>query len=133
MFASHDSYSKETEFSDTIRYEAKVSLTNGSGVITYIPDKGHNLQEQSVAFVLGRHVKALSGVRYHFVSGAFYCFVIYKLRRSSSKYSVKCHKLRVLYAKKKKVVKHVVEKEPRYGNPLISQLVSVVMQRGKKN
>ena len=52
-----------------IRKVAKVRLTNGNEVISYIPDEGHNLQEHSIVLVRGGRVKDLPGVRYHIVRG----------------------------------------------------------------
>ena len=52
-----------------IRKVAKVRLTNGSEVISYIPDEGHSLQEHSIVLVRGGRVKDLPGVRYHIVRG----------------------------------------------------------------
>ena len=52
-----------------MRKVAKVRLTNGSEVIAYIPDEGHNLQEHSIVMIRGGRVKDLPGVRYHIVRG----------------------------------------------------------------
>src|SRR3990172_1983383 len=52
-----------------LRKVAKVRLTNGTEVIAYIPDEGHNLQEHSIVLVRGGRVKDLPGVRYHIVRG----------------------------------------------------------------
>ena len=72
-----------------IRKVAKVRLTNGSEVISYIPDEGHNLQEHSIVLVRGGRVKDLPGVRYHIVRGALDATGVEKRRRSRSKYGVK--------------------------------------------
>src|SRR5213082_691594 len=53
-----------------LRKVAKVRLTNGFEVITYIGGEGHNLQEHSVVLIRGGRVKDLPGVRYHMVRGA---------------------------------------------------------------
>ena len=53
-----------------MRKVAKVRLTNGYEVISYIGGEGHNLQEHSVVLVRGGRVKDLPGVRYHIVRGA---------------------------------------------------------------
>ncbi|MDR3228930.1 MAG: 30S ribosomal protein S12 [Puniceicoccales bacterium] len=71
------------------RKVAKVRLTNGQEVITYIPDEGHKLQEHSVVLVRGGRVKDLPGVRYHIVRGPLDCQGVEKRRRSRSKYGVK--------------------------------------------
>ncbi len=72
-----------------IRKVAKVRLTNGYEVISYIPDEGHNLQEHSVVLIRGGRVKDLPGVRYHTVRGTLDCMGVEKRRRSRSKYGVK--------------------------------------------
>jgi len=72
-----------------IRKVAKVRLTSGYEVITYIPDEGHNLQEHSVVLVRGGRVKDLPGVRYHVVRGTLDCSGVDKRRRSRSKYGVR--------------------------------------------
>jgi len=72
-----------------IRKVAKVRLTNGSEIISYIPDEGHNLQEHSIVLVRGGRVKDLPGVRYHIVRGTLDALGVEKRRRSRSKYGVK--------------------------------------------
>ena len=52
-----------------LRKVAKVRLTNGYEVVTYIPGEGHNLQEHSVVLLRGGRVKDLPGVRYHIIRG----------------------------------------------------------------
>ncbi len=71
------------------RKVAKVRLTSGVEVISYIPDEGHKLQEHSVVLVRGGRVKDLPGVRYHIVRGPLDCAGVEKRRRSRSKYGVK--------------------------------------------
>jgi small subunit ribosomal protein S12 len=71
------------------RKVTKVRLTNGSEVIAYIPDEGHNLQEHSIVLVRGGRVPDLPGVRYHVVRGALDARGVEKRRRSRSKYGVK--------------------------------------------
>jgi len=53
-----------------LRKVAKVRLTSGYEVISYIPGEGHNLQEHSIVLVRGGRVKDLPGVKYHIVRGA---------------------------------------------------------------
>jgi small subunit ribosomal protein S12 len=72
-----------------IRKVAKVRLTNGNEVISYIPDEGHSLQEHSIVLVRGGRVKDLPGVRYHIVRGTLDATGVEKRRRSRSKYGVK--------------------------------------------
>jgi small subunit ribosomal protein S12 len=52
-----------------LRKVAKVRLTNGFEVVSYIPGEGHNLQEHSVVMIRGGRVKDLPGVRYHIIRG----------------------------------------------------------------
>ena len=53
-----------------LRKVARVRLTNGMEVTTYIPGEGHNLQEHSIVLVRGGRVRDLPGVRYHIIRGA---------------------------------------------------------------
>ena len=71
-----------------VRKVTKVRLTNGSEVIAYIPDEGHNLQEHSIVLVRGGCVPDLPGVRYHVVRGTLDAQGVEKRRRSRSKYGV---------------------------------------------
>ena len=72
-----------------LRKVARVRLSNGHEVISYIPGEGHNLQEHSVVLIRGGRVKDLNGVRYHIVRGTLDCQGVEKRRRSRSKYGVK--------------------------------------------
>ena len=72
-----------------LRKVAKVRLTNGFEVISYIGGEGHNLQEHSVVLIRGGRVKDLPGVRYHIVRGALDCLGVDKRRQGRSKYGAK--------------------------------------------
>jgi len=72
-----------------IRKVAKVRLTSGFEVISYIPGEGHNLQEHSVVLIRGGRVKDLPGVRYHIVRGSLDTAGVAKRRQSRSKYGAK--------------------------------------------
>lgn len=72
-----------------LRKVARVRLTNGIEVTSYIPGVGHNLQEHSVVLVRGGRVKDLPGVRYHIVRGALDCGGVEGRRRSRSKYGAR--------------------------------------------
>lgn len=72
-----------------LRKAARVRLTNGYEVTTYIPGEGHNLQEHSVVLVRGGRVKDLPGVRYHVVRGALDTAGVDKRRQGRSKYGAK--------------------------------------------
>lgn len=71
------------------RKVARVRLTNGVEVTSYIPGEGHNLQEHSVVMIRGGRVKDLPGVRYHIVRGSYDTQGIDKRRQSRSKYGTK--------------------------------------------
>ena len=75
-----------------LRKVARVRLTNGMEVTTYIPGVGHNLQENSIVLVRGGRVKDLPGVRYHLVRGALDAVGVQNRRQSRSKYGAKQQK-----------------------------------------
>ena len=72
-----------------LRKVARVRLTNGIEVTTYIPGVGHNLQEHSIVLIRGGRVKDLPGVRYHVVRGTLDAVGVDGRRRSRSKYGTK--------------------------------------------
>lgn len=72
-----------------LRKVARVRLTNGMEVTTYIPGEGHNLQEHSIVLVRGGRVKDLPGVRYHIVRGTLDAAGVQNRRRGRSKYGAK--------------------------------------------
>ena len=72
-----------------LRKVARVRLTNGIEVTTYIPGVGHNLQEHSIVLIRGGRVKDLPGVRYHVVRGALDTAGVANRRQSRSKYGAK--------------------------------------------
>jgi small subunit ribosomal protein S12 len=75
-----------------LRKVAKVRLTNGFEVISYIGGEGHNLQEHSVVLVRGGRVKDLPGVRFHIVRGSLDLQGVKDRKQSLSKYRAKKHK-----------------------------------------
>ena len=72
-----------------LRKVAKVRLTNGFEVVSYIPGEGHNLQEHSVVLIRGGRVKDLPGVRYHILRGVLDTQGIAKRRKRRSLYGAK--------------------------------------------
>jgi small subunit ribosomal protein S12 len=72
-----------------LRKVAKVRLTNGFEVISYIGGEGHNLQEHSVVLLRGGRVKDLPGVRYHMVRGALDTQGVKDRKQARSKYGSK--------------------------------------------
>jgi len=75
-----------------LRKVAKVRLTNGFEVISYIGGEGHNLQEHSVVLVRGGRVKDLPGVRYNIVRGALDAGGVKDRKQGRSKYGAKAPK-----------------------------------------
>jgi small subunit ribosomal protein S12 len=72
-----------------LRKVARVRLTNGIEVTTYIPDVGHNLQEHSIVLIRGGRVKDLPGVRYHVVRGSLDAVGVDGRKNGRSKYGTK--------------------------------------------
>lgn len=72
-----------------LRKVARVRLTNGMEVTSYIPGEGHNLQEHSVVLIRGGRVKDLPGVRYHIIRGTLDAMGVTDRRQGRSKYGAK--------------------------------------------
>ena len=72
-----------------LRKVARVRLTNGIEVTTYIPGIGHNLQEHSIVLIRGGRVKDLPGVRYNVVRGTLDAVGVANRKQSRSKYGAK--------------------------------------------
>ena len=72
-----------------LRKVARVRLTNGIEVTTYIPGIGHNLQEHSIVLIRGGRVKDLPGVRYHVVRGSLDSVGVANRKQGRSKYGAK--------------------------------------------
>src|SRR5262245_53205 len=72
-----------------LRKVARVRLTNGMEVTTYIPGEGHNLQEHSVVLIRGGRVKDLPGVRYHIIRGTLDTAGVNNRRQGRSKYGAR--------------------------------------------
>ena len=72
-----------------LRKVARVRLTNGFEVTSYIPGEGHNLQEHSVVMIRGGRVKDLPGVRYHIIRGVLDTQGVADRRQRRSKYGAK--------------------------------------------
>ncbi|MCY4031332.1 MAG: 30S ribosomal protein S12 [Hyphomicrobiales bacterium] len=72
-----------------LRKVARVRLTNGYEVTSYIPGEGHNLQEHSVVLIRGGRVKDLPGVRYHIIRGTLDTQGVKDRKQRRSKYGAK--------------------------------------------
>jgi len=75
-----------------LRKVARVRLTNGMEVTSYIPGVGHNLQEHSIVMIRGGRVKDLPGIRYHIIRGSLDTAGVANRRQSRSKYGAKAPK-----------------------------------------
>lgn len=84
-----------------LRKVARVRLTNGIEITTYIPGEGHSLQEHNIVLVRGGRVKDLPGVRYHIIRGTLDCGGVEKRNQSRSKYGTKRPKKGAAAASKK--------------------------------
>jgi len=76
-----------------LRKVARVRLTNGIEVTSYIPGVGHNLQEHSIVLIRGGRVKDLPGIRYHIVRGTLDTMGVDGRRQGRSKYGAKRPKI----------------------------------------
>jgi small subunit ribosomal protein S12 len=72
-----------------LRKVARVRLTNGIEVTTYIPGIGHNLQEHAIVLIRGGRVKDLPGVRYHIIRGTLDTMGVQNRQQARSKYGAK--------------------------------------------
>src|SRR5213082_1832643 len=72
-----------------LRKVARVRLTNGMEVTSYIPGEGHNLQEHSVVLIRGGRVKDLTGIRYHIIRGTLDSVGVAGRKQGRSKYGAK--------------------------------------------
>ena len=84
-----------------LRKVARVRLTNGSEVSSYIGGEGHNLQEHSVVLIRGGRVKDLPGVRYHIVRGSLDTAGVEGRKQQRSKYGTKRPKAGAVAAQEK--------------------------------
>jgi small subunit ribosomal protein S12 len=101
-----------------LRKVAKVRLTNGFEIISYIGGEGHNLQEHSVVLVRGGRVKDLPGVRYHIVRGSLDLQGVKDRKQSRSKYGAKLL-LEVRPTSRKRVSANWIVKKPKSARTLI--------------
>ena len=115
-----------------LRKVARIRLTNGFEVTSYIPGEGHNLQEHSVVMIRGGRVKDLPGVRYHIIRGTLDTqgvqidvnAVPSMVRRDLSRgFSM---------SRRRKAVKRELIPDPRYRDVIISKFSNSLMQHGRK-
>ena len=121
-----------------LRKVARVRLTNGIEVTTYIPGVGHNLQEHSIVLIRGGRVKDLPGVRYHVVRGTLDTAGVANRKQSRSKYGAKRPKgpqrSRIRYATQTQSAEpREILPDPVYNSTLAEKFVNSMMWDGKKN
>jgi small subunit ribosomal protein S7 len=112
-----------------LRKVARVRLSSGIEVTAYIPGVGHNLQEHSIVLVRGGRVKDLPGVRYKIIRGSLDTQGVKNRKQARSRYGAKKEEL---MPRKGPAPKRPVDVDPVYGSPIVTQLVSKVLQDGKK-
>ena len=88
-----------------LRKVARIRLTNGFEVTSYIPGEGHNLQEHSVVMIRGGRVKDLPGVRYHIIRGTLDTQGVNDRKQRRSKYGAKRPKQSLLCREEEKLLK----------------------------
>ena len=106
-----------------MRKVARVRLTNGKEVNSYIPGEGHNLQEHSIVLVRGGRVKDLPGVRYHIVRGTLDTAGVGGRTQRRSKYGAKRPKAGAAPAAKGK--KRIKELVSNTGSRLLDRLIGL--------
>ena len=116
-----------------LRKVARVRLTNGIEVTTYIPGVGHNLQEHSLVLIRGGRVKDLPGVRYHVVRGTLDAVGVQGRMQGRSKYGAKRPKKAKSMPRRREVPKRDVPADPLYDSPLVSKFINCVMSDGKRS
>ena len=102
-----------------LRKVARIRLTNGFEVTSYIPGEGHNLQEHSVVMIRGGRVKDLPGVRYHIIRGTLDTQGVSDRRQRRSKYGSKRPKQGKIMSRRRKAQKHELIPDPRYRDCLL--------------
>jgi len=117
-----------------LRKVARVRLTNGIEVTTYIPGVGHNLQEHSVVLIRGGRVKDLPGVRYHIIRGTLDTAGVADRRRGRSKYGAKrpTSFRRRKMARRRSAQKREILPDPKYKDKLTAKFINNLMLDGKK-
>ena len=118
-----------------LRKVARVRLTNGFEVTSYIPGEGHNLQEHSVVMIRGGRVKDLPGVRYHIIRGTLDTQGLSRIVASAgpstapsgrSKGQPPCHVVAV-----RKSARFC--RMPKFGDPVLTKFMNNLMLDGKKS
>ena len=112
-----------------LRKVARVRLTNGMEVTTYIPGEGHNLQEHSVVLIRGGRVKDLPGIRYKVIRAALDTAGVSDRKQARSKYGAK----KSLMPRRADITPRELEADPVHGSKLVTQFINAVMLDGKRS
>src|SRR3989454_2179534 len=116
-----------------LRKVARVRLTNGLEVTSYIPGVGHNLQEHSIVMIRGGRVKDLPGIRYHIIRGTLDTAGVAGRKQSRSKYGAKVTKATGEHMRRAGAAKRGGLPDPKYGSRLVAKFVDIMMICGKKS
>ena len=103
-----------------LRKVARVRLTNGMEVTTYIPGEGHNLQEHSVVLIRGGRVKDLPGIRYKVIRAALDTAGVPDRKQARSKYGAK----RLVMPRRADITPRELEADPVHGSKLVTQFIN---------
>src|SRR2546425_6096371 len=116
-----------------LRKVARVRLTNGLEVTSYIPGVGHNLQEHSIVMIRGGRVKDLPGIRYHIIRGTLDTAGVAGRKQSRSKYGAKAPKAGGAQAMRRAGAARREElPDPKYGSRPLGEFRNNTMLRGKQ-
>ena len=113
-----------------LRKVARVRLTNGMEVTTYIPGEGHNLQEHSVVLIRGGRVKDLPGIRYKVIRAALDTAGVSDRKQARSKYGAKRE---FAMPRRAEIQPREPAADPVHSSTLVSQLINRVMTNRKKS
>ena len=123
---------KKKKPNSALRKVARVRLTNGYEVTSYIGGEGHNLQEHSVVMIRGGRVKDLPGVRYHTIRGALDCSGVNDRRQGRSKYGAKRPKGQIM-SRRNAAIKREILPDPKFSSKVLAKFINMIMKDGKKS
>ena len=115
-----------------LRKVARVKLTNGFEVTSYIPGEGHNIQEHSVVLLRGGRVKDLPGVRYHVLRGILDTEGVKDRKQRRSKYGTKRPKWFNM-SRRRAAEKRSIFPDPKFNNVVLSKFINILMLDGNKS
>src|SRR4029079_1336681 len=107
-----------------LRKVARVRLTNGFEVTSYIPGEGHNLQEHSVVLIRGGRVKDLPGVRYHIIRGTHDTQGVEDRHQPRSTHGAKRPKEERAMSRRRAAEKREVLPDPKFGDAVLTKFMN---------